>query len=233
MCCDECDEWVHVTCDVNITDAEYNNLVDNPVTDLWYCTACLQSRFSVSDESMADTQLCSDTPLLHCLYLNARSILNKRLDLTAYLASHNPDIVAITETFLDSTVPSYFISPSTYSMFRKDRSRHGGGVLLLVHSSIQCNLHLDLDSISEILWIELHSSVGPILFGVYYRPPSESSEQLTSLQHSLSCLPPSCPVVCVGILMYLISTGLLFLPACLHHYVVCFVILLMIILCFS
>ena len=57
---------------------------------------------------------------------------------------------------------------------------------------------LDLDTNCEILWIELHSIVSPILFGVCYRPPGESTEQLTSLHCSFSCLSPSVPVVLCG-----------------------------------
>ena len=60
----------------------------------------------------------------------------KRFDLFAFLCANNFDVVAITETFLDSSVPNAHIIPIGYTIFRQDRNRHGGGVLVMVHDSI-------------------------------------------------------------------------------------------------
>ena len=57
-----------------------------------------------------------------CVVTNLRSLLNKVCDFKAFLDSHLPGMVAITETWLDSTIPSsVFIDPSAYWCFRKDR----------------------------------------------------------------------------------------------------------------
>jgi len=59
-----------------------------------------------------------------CCVLNARSVVSKRFDLMGYLIV---DILAITETFLDSTVHDSHIISSGYAVFRKDRDRYGDG----------------------------------------------------------------------------------------------------------
>ena len=41
------------------------------------------------------------------------------------MIAHQFDIVAITETFLDSTIHDSHIVPPGYAVFRKDRDRHG------------------------------------------------------------------------------------------------------------
>ena len=52
MCCDSCDLWIHVSCDLYFTEEEYDYLVQNPSSDPWFCSTCtdrvsdsLQSHF--------------------------------------------------------------------------------------------------------------------------------------------------------------------------------------------
>ncbi len=79
---------------------------------------------------------CSSTAHhLSCICLNARSVLPKREDLFAYICAHDPDIMAITETWLDSSIHDSHITPKGYSIFRCDRKRHGGDVLLLIRDT--------------------------------------------------------------------------------------------------
>ena len=67
MRCDDCDEWVHVKILLfcffvfyNITDVEYDNFVNSLVSDLWFCSDCLQSRNSTSDGFSTSTHFSSD-----------------------------------------------------------------------------------------------------------------------------------------------------------------------------
>ena len=66
---------------------------------------------------------------LSCLSLNARSIVNKERELRSCLSINDYDLIAITETWLDPTINSSEIFPTSFEVFRKDRSRNGGGVL--------------------------------------------------------------------------------------------------------
>ena len=60
------------------------------------------------------------------------SIKGKQFDLLAFFDVLNPHIVAIQETKIDSSVATSELCP--YKIFRKDRNRHGGGVMLLMIS---------------------------------------------------------------------------------------------------
>ena len=81
---------------------------------------------------------------LSCIYLNARSILPKRFDLLAYICCHKVDILAVTETFLDSSISNAEFCPASYLLFHHDRSGHGGGVLIFVCDSLQVTPRNDL-----------------------------------------------------------------------------------------
>jgi len=50
----------------------------------------------------------------------------------AYLQVHSPDIVIITETWLDESLSPYTYFTPDYNIYNKDRNNHGGGVLIAV-----------------------------------------------------------------------------------------------------
>ena len=76
--------------------------------------------------------------------MNINSIRGKKLEFLAFLDFHQPHVVAIQET--KSTVLLQLRNSSQktrpYSVYRKDRNTHGGGVMLLVHKDISHNLCL-------------------------------------------------------------------------------------------
>ncbi|CAH3159171.1 unnamed protein product [Porites lobata] len=88
-----------------------------------------------------------------CLSLNARSIVNKRVELASCLSSISFDLVAVTETWLDSSINSAEIFPSTYHVHRKDRS--GGGVLLACSQKISSIRTSELETDCEIMWCKM------------------------------------------------------------------------------
>ena len=51
---------------------------------------------------------------------------------------YNPDIVAISETWLSSDIPSHEFFPKGYHTYRKDRVDGYGGVLLACRNNISC-----------------------------------------------------------------------------------------------
>ena len=71
-------------------------------------------------------------------------------------------------------------------MFRRDRSRHGGGVLICVRDSLQVTPRHDLSSqCDELLWLEICTCTGPVLFGVFYHPPNQGVNNLVTLNNCL------------------------------------------------
>ena len=83
---------------------------------------------------------------LRCLLLNARSLRNKVLDLQALLLEDYFPVIAITETWLDSSFMDFELGLNDYCVHRKDRQdRRGGGVLLAVHTDLTSIRRRDLE----------------------------------------------------------------------------------------
>ena len=56
------------------------------------------------------------------LHINCRSLINKETELLAIILETNADIICLTETWYDESVPEGFNIPEGYSIIRKDRS---------------------------------------------------------------------------------------------------------------
>ena len=68
--------------------------------------------------------------------LNINSIRNKFSSL-AEIVSNNIDVLVIQETKLDATFPEgQFLIPGFKKPFRRDRDKHGGGILIYVRNDI-------------------------------------------------------------------------------------------------
>ena len=72
--------------------------------------------------------------------ININSIRGKKLELLAFLDCHQPQIVAIQETKIDSSISTSELFPEScpYNVYRKNTGRtiDGGGVMLLIHKDI-------------------------------------------------------------------------------------------------
>ena len=137
---------------------------------------------------------------LSCVLFNARSIVNKVLDLQVMINSSDLDIVIITETYLDSCIlDSEIINTNKYTIFRHDRNRHGGGVMIIVRDGISVINRSDLEVPDcELFWIEVFDKYSSFLLGVFYRPPSSGAPPLAKLYDSLLSVPFSKPLVLCG-----------------------------------
>ena len=104
----------------------------------------------------------------------------------AFMYVHQFDVVAITETFLDQTIPDALIVSHGYAVFQRDRNRHGDGILVLKKSSLISIRHCDLESNCEMFWLELLTSRGKVNFVTYYHLPISSVDDLQHLITSVS-----------------------------------------------
>ena len=74
-----------------------------------------------------------------------RSLGNKIVNLHYFLDTTSPDLLILTETWLDCSIPdSLLVSHYGYHIFRKDRSSRGGGVIVLVKKNSQMFLCVQL-----------------------------------------------------------------------------------------
>ena len=122
---------------------------------------------------------------LSVLQFNARSLHPKLSELADVVSHLQPDIVAITETWLTNAVPDgVLLLPDYGSIVRADRGstgvktsrcgggkQRGGGVLLLIKNSINYSVRSDLQSWSESTWIEVKTcSSRSLVVGCLYLP---------------------------------------------------------------
>ena len=115
---------------------------------------------------------------LKVYYTNSRSLGNKINDLRAVVVSERPDIVCITESWvnLKSKHLKSEYSIAGYKLFNTDRQtgRKGGGVLAYVNENLSCCIKNNIKSneTSETLWLEIGYGKERIVLGVVYRSPN-------------------------------------------------------------
>ena len=77
---------------------------------------------------------------LNLLYLNARSILPKLDELRALCVDNSYDIICIVESWLSDVVANTELNIPGFIIFRKDRNRHGGGIIAFVKNTLPCSI---------------------------------------------------------------------------------------------
>ena len=123
--------------------------------------------------------------------MNINSIRGKKLEMLALLDFHQPHVVAIQETKIDSSVATSELFPETcpYSVYRKDRNVHGGGVMLLVHKDISHMPITELENDSELIWVKVFANNKTFHFvASWYRPPGSTVKNSNYLENSLITL---------------------------------------------
>jgi len=73
---------------------------------------------------------------VHILYYNARSLLPKFDELCAVAEATCPDVICIVESWLSDEISDNELAIDNYQSLRLNRNRHGGGVVMYIHSSL-------------------------------------------------------------------------------------------------
>lgn len=114
--------------------------------------------------------------------INARSIVNKIDELELLVEQYKPDIIGITETWLNDQITDSEISLEGYTIFRKDRKSseksRGGGVMFYIKNNLIAvlNSELNLSKFAEGIWVDINSRKESTLIGLCYRAPDSSDE---------------------------------------------------------
>ena len=82
-------------------------------------------------------------------HLNVNSIRNKFDAIECILSEGLVDIFAISESKLDDSFPLSHFNVTDFSNHRKDRNRHGGGLMIYVCSEIPHRRRLDLEPVTQ------------------------------------------------------------------------------------
>ena len=191
--CDKCEMWVHNNCSF-MSDSEYETMQNSNCT--WICPKCdffnfsdsfFNEQFNLESENRFDLlakgheiksaeTLNSKNSFISGLKfssININSIRGKKLELLAFIDFHQSQILAIQETKIDNSILTSELFPESfpYSVYRKDRTLNGGGVMLLVHKDIPHMPLTELDNDSESVWVKLFVNKKTHFVASWYRPP--------------------------------------------------------------
>ena len=127
----------------------------------------------------APSQTGADSPVvlrdLHILHHNIRGYISHRAELEAHMLhlDRAPDIAALTETFLDHA-RAHVESTNYICLARRDRMHGaGGGLVVFVRAELENSVtHVEKSGDAERIWLLLHTEMGPVTLGVWYRPPA-------------------------------------------------------------
>ena len=111
----------------------------------------------------------SETHTLDIFHLNTRSVRNKLDHLSDMVDSYH--ILCFSETHLDNSVDSSNLLIEGFDeSIRKDRTQHGGGVMIYLSNLLKYKRRLDLESQHlETIWVEIKFSSHDILICCLYR----------------------------------------------------------------
>lgn len=116
------------------------------------------------------------------LLTNIRSLRSNFSELCVSAATFKPSVIALTETWLDESIPDDCISLAGFLLFREDRAnRRGGGVCAYVDEGERVSRISDVDpppECCECLWLHFRSQ--ELIMLLIYIPPN-----LLSVQHKL------------------------------------------------
>ncbi|GMR53645.1 hypothetical protein PMAYCL1PPCAC_23840, partial [Pristionchus mayeri] len=129
-------------------------------------------------------------------YANCRSIRNK-LQYLSQTLSKKYTIICLTETWLSPSFPNSLLlgdQDQYYNVFRRDRNSRGGGVAIILHSSISAAQIADetVPESNELLAVDVDINGDLIWIVCAYRNPKASTTQTVSLVKSILDL-CSCP----------------------------------------
>lgn len=117
------------------------------------------------------------------VHSNVRSLLAKITKLREYANNYNPDIIAVTETWLKPTIQTSTIEITNYTFFRNDRVQHAGGVGIYVKNTITAHFMASDNSVEQ-LWVKLNIGSYVLVIGTVYNPQRRFYEEFLNALHN-------------------------------------------------
>ena len=120
--------------------------------------------------------------------LNVNSLRNK-IGAVQELITNNIDICLLSETKIDESFPNQQFNISNYKTFRRDRNKHGGGLLFYINENISCKLINDeiiSSDIDMIMFEFLVKTRNWLCIGLYESPSQNKNYFLDILSKVLS-----------------------------------------------
>ncbi|KAJ8029979.1 hypothetical protein HOLleu_29537 [Holothuria leucospilota] len=214
--CDSCKKWIHNRCSL-VDDSHYDHIqatnciwmcpnCDNGnLSNTWGLTAPqTENSFhalnpdsgnahsipSIDGKSSArrpsgKTALKKEVSIVS---ININGLRGKKLDLQTILSESNPDVVALQETKIDSTVTNTELIPPCleYEIFRNDRTLRGGGTMLLIKNHLSPTQVNFIADGSESIWAKVSINGTWHYIASWYRDPDAQVEHISLLRDQLS-----------------------------------------------
>ena len=111
-------------------------------------------------------------------YLNINSLCYKITDLRYILKQTGIEIVAVSETKLSEEFPDsqFFIDEYTFPACRRDRNKHGGGLIVFTKKDLITKRKKEFESTDfEVICLELTISKRKWIIFSVYRPPGSGT----------------------------------------------------------
>jgi len=121
------------------------------------------------------------------MFVNSRSIVNKREELELIVEQEAYDVIGVVETWLTNSIDNAEIELAGYQIFRQDRvnqdKTRGGGVLFYVKEDINVVQRDDICNVQfpESLFCTIENNGDKTLLGICYRAPDSSLDSDTGL----------------------------------------------------
>ena len=201
--CDGCLNWTHLDC-TDLTLKEYRE--KKGISFAWLCKNCREDEMEPGIEQNPYPNKAPEIPIKKLagkkglvLHLNCRSVNGKIDEIKHLLHVNKPDILILTETWLNDSNPKGTLCFKGYKHYRKDRSQifkqkykknNGGGVAIVYKDNLKLKLCTNINKDNdEILWASTRINNKTYLIGATYRPDySDLLEGQTSpLENHLQC----------------------------------------------
>lgn len=196
--CDICLKWTHIKCTKSISATLYQKWVQENIEFTFQCHICLMKNLPFNDSINIEDQVNNNTHKpeiqpssceedlfkhfkskgLHFIHCNARSLLPKLSEIKLLAIKIRVAIIALTETWLDSSITNSEMDIDNYCLVRSDRNRNGEVFFLYIrkYTCIAFSQRTELQNDKlEGIWVDiLLPKTKPILIGNIYRPPKQS-----------------------------------------------------------
>ena len=162
------------------------------------CSSEYFNKIEEKDIPETPENIKSQTKEFLILHLNARSLLNKEEELFQTIKETDADIICVSETWFDESIPPLTNVPKNYNIIRKDRSQKfkdkyakkgGGGVAIIYKKHIKIEKKTNLcDDTEEILFVQVNAKPS-FMLGVVYKPNYSDllvTEKETKLEEIIS-----------------------------------------------
>ena len=120
--------------------------------------------------------------------MNACNLLCHLDEVQSFVLSHRPDILSVSESWLDPCMPDCAVSLSGYHLYRCDRLHSNGGIGVYVAEYLPCTTLSHSYGVSshslEYLWLSIssfNSSKACFALGCFYHPPNVPASSVDAL----------------------------------------------------